>query len=86
MHGIMEIAPSKMSFSAVCKLTTRCDEASAGEVLETVRSAPSRPSVILVVWRQVSNISPGGFVTKFEQDLSMGREVQYREVVAYSRP
>ena len=61
------------------------DEASAREVLEAARSGPSGPSVIWL-WRRTSDISPGAFVTKLEQDLSVGREVRHREFVAYSLP
>ena len=61
------------------------DEASAREVLEAARSGPSGPSVIWL-WRRTSDISPGTFVTKLEQDLSVGREVRHREFVAYSLP
>ena len=61
------------------------DEASAREVLEAARSGPSGPSVIWL-WRRTSDISPGTFVTKLEQDLSVGREVRHHEFVAYSLP
>jgi hypothetical protein len=61
------------------------DEASARKVLEAAQSGPSGPSAILL-WRQTSDISPGGFVTKLEQDLSVGSEVSQREFVAYSLP
>ena len=61
------------------------DEASAREVLEAARSGPSGPSAIWL-WRRTSDISPGTFVTKLEQDLSVGREVRRREFVAYSLP
>ena len=61
------------------------DEASAREVLEAARSGPSGPSVIWL-WRRTSDISPGTFVTKLEQDLSVGHEVRHREFVAYSLP
>jgi hypothetical protein len=61
------------------------DEASAREVREAVRSGPSRSSAILL-WRRTSDVSPGTFVTKLEQELSLGREVWHREFVAYSLP
>ena len=61
------------------------DEASAREVLEAARSEPAGPSAIWL-WRQTSDVSPGTFVTKLEQDLSVGREVRRREFVAYSLP
>jgi hypothetical protein len=61
------------------------DEASAHEVLEAARRGPSGPSVIWL-WRRTRDISPGTFVTKLEQDLSIGREVRHREFVAYSLP
>jgi hypothetical protein len=61
------------------------DEASAREVLEAARSRPLGPSSILI-WRRTSDVSPGHFVTKLEQDLSVGREVWHREFVAYSLP
>ena len=48
------------------------DEASARELLEAARSGPSGPSTILL-WRRTSDVSPGGFVTKLEQDLSHRR-------------
>jgi hypothetical protein len=61
------------------------DEASAREVLEAARRGPLGPSAIWL-WRRTSDISPGTFVTKLEQDLSVGREVRRREFVAYSLP
>jgi hypothetical protein len=61
------------------------DEASAGKVLEAVRSGPSAPSVIWL-WRRTSDISPGTFVTNLEHDLSADREVQLHEFMAYSLP
>jgi hypothetical protein len=61
------------------------DEASAREVLEAARSGPLSPSAILI-WRRTSDDSPGRFMTKLEQDLSVGREVRHREFVAYSLP
>jgi hypothetical protein len=61
------------------------DEASAREVLEASRGGPSGPSVIWL-WRRTRDTSPGTFVTKLEQDLSVGHEVQHREFVAYSLP
>ena len=61
------------------------NEASAREVLEAARSGPSGSSSILL-WRRTSDVSPGSFVTKLEQDLSVGREVRHREFVAYSLP
>jgi hypothetical protein len=60
-------------------------EAAAREVLEAARCRSSRPSVIWL-WRRTSDISPGAFVTKLEQDLSAGREVRRREFAAYSLP
>jgi hypothetical protein len=61
------------------------DETSAHQVLEAARSGPSAPSEILL-WRRTSDVSPGSFVTKLEQDLSVGSEVWEREFVAYSLP
>jgi len=61
------------------------DEDSAREVLEAARNRPSGPSVILL-WRRTTDISPGNFVTKLEQDLSAGGAVWQREFVAYSLP
>jgi hypothetical protein len=61
------------------------DKDSAREVLEAARISPSEPSVILL-WRRTRGIGPGNFVTKLEQDLSVGREVWHREFVAYSLP
>ena len=61
------------------------DEASAREVLEAARRGPSGSSAILL-WRRTSDVSPGCFVTKLEQDLSVGREVWHRDFVAYSLP
>jgi hypothetical protein len=58
------------------------DEASAREVLEAARSRPSET----LLWRQTSDVSPGGFVAKLEQDLSVGSEVWQRDFVAYSPP
>jgi hypothetical protein len=61
------------------------EEASARETLQVTRSGSSRPSAILLL-RRTSDISPGGFITKLEQDLSLGREVWHREFLAYSLP
>jgi hypothetical protein len=57
------------------------EEASAHEVLTAARSGSA-----ILLWRRTSDVSPGRFVTKLEQDLSAGREVGYREFVAYSLP
>jgi hypothetical protein len=57
------------------------EEASAREVLMAARSGSA-----ILLWRRTSDVSPGRFVTKLEQDLSAGREVGYREFVAYSLP
>jgi hypothetical protein len=59
------------------------DEASAREALDAARSGPSGPSVIWL-WRRTSDVSPGAFVTKLEQDLSVGLEVRQRGFVSYS--
>jgi hypothetical protein len=61
------------------------DDDAARAVLEAARSGSSGPSAILL-WRRTSDISPGGFVTKLEQDLSVDSEVWRREFVAYSLP
>jgi hypothetical protein len=61
------------------------DEVSARKVLEAAQSGASRSNAILL-WRRTSDGSPGGFVTKLEQDLSVGREVRHRDFVAYSTP
>ena len=61
------------------------DKASAREVLEAARNEQSGRSTIWI-WRQTRDISPAGFVTKLEQDLSMSREVQRHDFVAYSLP
>ena len=61
------------------------DETSAREVLEATRTGPSVPSEVLL-WRRTSDASPRKFVTKLEQDLSVGSEVWQQEFVAYSLP
>jgi hypothetical protein len=61
------------------------DEASALEVLDAARSGPSGSSEILL-WRRTTDVSPGSFITKLEQDLSASREVWHRGFVAYSFP
>jgi hypothetical protein len=61
------------------------DDASARQVLEAARSGRSGPSAILL-WRRTSDVSPGSFVTKLEQELSVGHEVWQREFVPYSLP
>jgi hypothetical protein len=61
------------------------DEISAQKVLETARHDPSEPSVIWL-WRRTRDITPGTFVTKLEQDLSIGRNVRHHDFVAYSLP
>jgi len=61
------------------------DESSAREVLEAASNGASGARPILL-WRRTSDVSPGAFVTKLEQDLSVGREVRYHEFVAYSLP
>jgi hypothetical protein len=59
------------------------DESSVRDVLEAARSEPLGSSGIWL-WRRTSDISPGTFVTKLEQDLSTGHEVRQYEFVAYS--
>jgi hypothetical protein len=61
------------------------NEDSARAVIEGARRGPPGSSTILL-WRRTSDVSPGGFVTKLEHDLSEGREVRRREFVAYSLP
>jgi hypothetical protein len=61
------------------------DEDAAHEVLEVARSGPSGLSTILV-WRRTTDISPGSFISKLEQDLSVGHEVWHRDFVAYNLP
>src|SRR5262249_36647214 len=61
------------------------DQDSARKVLEAARSGASRSTAILL-WRRTSDVSPGGFVTKLEQDLSVGREIRHWDFVAYSTP
>src|SRR5262249_48350697 len=61
------------------------DGASARKVLEAAQSGRSGASSMLL-WRRTSDVSPGSFVTKLEQDLSVGREVSHRDFVAYSLP
>jgi hypothetical protein len=61
------------------------DEASAHEVLQAARNRSSRSSVIWL-WRHTDDVYPAAFVTKLEQDLSVGREVRRHEFVAYSLP
>ena len=60
-------------------------ETSARKVLEATRSGPSRPSVIWL-WRRTSDVSPGNFITKLEQDLSAGHEIRHHEFISYSLP
>ena len=38
------------------------------------------------LWRHTDDVYPAAFVTKLEQDLSVGREVRRHEFVAYSLP
>jgi hypothetical protein len=59
------------------------DETSGREVLEAAGNESSERKVIWL-WRRTSDISPGAFVTKLEQELSVGHEVRQREFVAYS--
>jgi hypothetical protein len=59
------------------------DAAAAREVLEAARSGPSGRSAILL-WRRTTDVSPGSFVSKLEQDLSVDHEVWHRDFVAYS--
>jgi hypothetical protein len=56
---------------------------SAREMLDAARSGPTGPSVIWL-WRRTSDVSPGAFVSKLEQDLSVGQEIRQHEFVAYS--
>jgi Dolichyl-phosphate-mannose-protein mannosyltransferase len=67
------------------RVTLLSDEASAREVLTAARSGSLGPSAILL-WRRTSDVSPVSFVTKLEQDLSVGHEVWRREFIAYSLP
>jgi hypothetical protein len=61
------------------------DEADAREVLEAAQREPNGLSIIWL-WSRAGDPSPGKFVTKLEQDLTAGREVQRRDFVAYSPP
>jgi hypothetical protein len=61
------------------------DQTSAREVLDAARSEQSKPYAIWL-WRQSRDVSPASFVTKLEQDLTVGREVQHHKFVAYSLP
>jgi hypothetical protein len=61
------------------------EEASGREAIDAARNGLSEPSVIWL-WRRTSDISPGDFVTKLEQDLSVDHEVRQRGFVAYSLP
>jgi hypothetical protein len=61
------------------------DETSSRAVMEAARLEHSGPSTIFL-WRRTRDVSAGGFVTKLEQNLSVGREVRQREFVAYSQP
>jgi len=58
------------------------NETSARELLEGRSSGPS----VVWLWGRTSDVSPGAFVTKLQQDLSVGREVRHHEFVAYSLP
>jgi len=60
-------------------------ETSGREVLEAAGSESTERKVIWL-WRRTSDISPGTFVTKLEQKLSVDHEVRHREFVAYSLP
>jgi hypothetical protein len=59
------------------------DEPSVREVLHAAQNGRSGPSVIWL-WRRTSDVSPGAFVTKLEQDLSVAHEVRQYRFVAYS--
>src|SRR5262249_1544567 len=59
------------------------NETSAGQVLEAARREPSSS---ILLWRRTTDVSPRSFVTKLEQELSVGREVWHRDFVAYSLP
>jgi len=61
------------------------DEAAADQVREAAQGGPSGPTVIWL-WRRTRDISLGAFVTKLEQDLSIGRKVRHHNFVAYSLP
>ena len=61
------------------------DEASTHKMLEEARNGSLKSSVIWL-WRHTKDTSPGTFVTKLEQDLSVGREVRRYEFVPYSLP
>jgi hypothetical protein len=80
-HGV-SWEPLLNRLSASVRVIVLYDEASAREVLEAARSRPSET----LLWRQTSDVSPGSFVAKLEQDLSVGSEVWQREFVAYSPP
>ena len=61
------------------------DKDTASEVLEGARNGSSGSPVIFL-WRRTSDVSPGSFVNKLEQDLSVGREVRHIDFAAYSLP
>ena len=61
------------------------NEEVAADVLSAVRGDKDRRTVIWV-WRHTTDISPDAFVTRFEQELSLGRDVRVHEFVPYSLP
>src|SRR5262249_21476104 len=61
------------------------DKASACEALKAARGGSSGASVIWL-WRRTTDVSPGAFITKLEQDLSTRRELRPHEFVRYSLP
>ena len=61
------------------------DEAATDQVRAIVQGGPLEPTVIWL-WRRTRDISSGAFVTKLEQDLSIGRKVRHHDFVAYRLP
>ncbi len=61
------------------------NEEVAADLLSAVRADKERRTMVWV-WRHTSDISPNAFVTRFEHELSLGRDVRLHEFVPYSLP
>jgi hypothetical protein len=64
------------------------DDPTAAEAVRTAAGVPAvsgRPGTSLIwLWRHTRDVSPGGFITKLESDLSAGHEVRRYDFLPYS--
>jgi hypothetical protein len=66
--------------------TVSLDDAAVAAGLLAASRAGTAHRPVIWVWRHSVDVSPGAFITRFEQDLAAGHEVRVHEFVPYSVP